>query len=368
MSLSPSSTRHPARRAIVTGAYWWNRQILRALLDSGVGPPLFIWKFDAAMAQAKSLDADLVAWSSRLTPDQERACADAGISLRRVEDGFLRSIGLGAGFVAAASLAVDSRGIYYDANRPSDLEHMLETENLTAAEIEDGALIRQRIIDTRLTKYNLRSAEPALTLPTDRKVVLVPGQVADDASILKTLSNTIDPGAPDNINVQLLQQARARNPDACIVYKPHPDVVSGLRTGEVSESIIHELADLVAPSADIITLIEHSDRVETISSLAGFEALIRDKPVTTHGLPFYAGWGISNDLNSSPRRTRRRTIDELTSIAFTRYTRHMNPYTGKECSVHELIDALSRQRNDRRHHWRNAALKQAAWICERLKL
>ena len=73
--------------------------------------------------------------------------------------------------------------------------------------------------------------------------------------------------------------------------------------------------------------------------MAGFEALLRGKSVTTHGLPFYAGWGLSTDLTRCPRRNRVRTIDELTEIAFTRYTRHMDPYTGRACSVHELIDA-----------------------------
>jgi capsule polysaccharide export protein KpsC/LpsZ len=363
-----SPARRSNRRAIVTGSYWWNRPTLRALLASTEGPPLFIWDFEKALARAASLDADLIAWSSRLTPEYAQACADAAIPLYRIEDGFLRSIGLGAGFVTAASLAIDGRGIYYDANQPSDLEHMLETLELTDAEIEEGAIIRKRIVEARLTKYNLRDTSETLPLPSNREIVLLPGQVADDASILKTLSGTIDPGKDENINIQLLRQARSRAPDAFIIYKPHPDVTSGLRIGEVPRDVSDELSDLVTTNADIISLIEHCDRIETISSLAGFEALLRGKPVTTHGLPFYAGWGVSDDLNASPRRTRKRTIDELTAIAFTRYTRHMNPYTGRECSVHELIDALIRQRTDRRHHWRNAILKQAAWICERLKL
>lgn len=354
-----------ARPAIVTGTYWWNRPTLRALLGPSDQSVQFIWEFGQALARAKEMGANLFAWSSRLTTEQEAASVATGVSLYRIEDGFLRSIGLGAGFVTAASLAIDGRGIYYDASRPSDLEHLLETTTLSATEIEDGACIRRRILDARLTKYNLRDTGPTMTLPTDREIVLVPGQVSDDASILKTLSGTIDPALDEDINVQLLRQARERNPDAFVIYKPHPDVSSGLRTGEIGSVTTDALANLVVPDGDIIALIEGCDRVETISSLAGFEALLRDKPVTTHGLPFYAGWGLCDDLNASPRRTRRRTIDELTAIAFTRYTRHMNPYSGRECTVYELIDALVRQRTDRRHHWRNAALKRAAWLCER---
>lgn len=356
------------RQAIVTGTYWWNRPTLRALFTRNAQPPKFIWNFDDALAAAKSGPADLIAWSSRLTAEQERAAATSGVDLHRIEDGFLRSIGLGAGFVTAASLAVDGRGIYYDASRPSDLEHLLQTVDLSDAEINHGAHIRRRILEARLTKYNLHSTSAALPLPAKQPVILVPGQVSDDASILKTTSSTIDPHGACNINQQLLQAARWRHPEAFIIYKPHPDVVSGLRDGNIPAEIASKTADWVTTDTDIIALIERADHIETISSLAGFEALLRGKSVTTHGLPFYAGWGLTDDLTTSNRRTRLRTIDELTVIAFTRYTRHMNPYTGLECTVDELITALTRQRSDRHHHLRNAVLKQLARLCERLRL
>ena len=64
----------------------------------------------------------------------------------------------------------------------------------------------------------------------------------------------------------------------------------------------------------------------------------------------------------------RSTLYELTAIAFTRYTRHVHPYWGRECTCLELIDGLVRQRGDARHHARNALLGRAAWACERLGL
>lgn len=352
---------------IVTGTYWWNKPTLRALFTTAQRPPRFIWSFDAALTAAKADQAALVAWASRLTHHQEQAAADASIELYRIEDGFLRSIGLGAGFVTAASLAIDRRGIYYDASRPSDLEHMLQTVELLAPECERGTHIRQKILNARLTKYNLTDKSHIPPFPAGRKIVLVPGQVSDDASILQTKSTTIDATAPENVNAQLLAVARERNPEAFIVYKPHPDVTSGLRAGHISAEIAARHADCVLPKVDIIGLLERADCVETISSLVGFEALLRGKPVTTHGLPFYAGWGLTEDLTSCSRRTRKRSIDELTAIAFTRYTRHMDPYSGRECTVEELISALIRQRSDTRHHIRNAALKKFAWFCERLQ-
>ena len=222
----------PDRPAIVAATYWWNRPTLRALLSRPSGPPRFCWSIDTAITRAKRNRADLYVWASRLEDRHIAQAAADNIPLWRIEDGFLRSIGLGAGFVAAASLALDRRGIYYDASRPSDLEHALEHDALSPADIETGALIRARILEARMSKYNLgQQATGANEIDTIRKragnrpIVLVPGQVADDASILKTISATIDPAATDNVNVELLRHARARHPGAAIIYKPHPDVI-----------------------------------------------------------------------------------------------------------------------------------------------
>ncbi len=356
------------RRAFVAGTYWWNRPTVRALFPSPDGPPEFCWHLEDALARAEAADGVVVAWSSRLEAHHETQCAAAGVPLYRIEDGFVRSVGLGAGFVTAASLAVDGRGIYYDATRPSDLEHLMETAELDDAQTNEGAGIRAEILAARLTKYNLAGTGQPMDMPNDRPVVLVVGQVADDASILKTLSPDIDPAAEQNVNEQLLAQTRARHPDAFIIYKPHPDVVSNLRAGHVPDTVAVRFADAVVADANIIEVIERADRLVTISSLAGFEALLRGKQVTCYGMPFYAGWGLTEDLTTCPRRTRRRNLDEMVYIAFNQYTRHMHPYTRAECTIHELIEALRRQRSDRVHHVRNAVLKRAAWICERLKL
>jgi capsular polysaccharide export protein len=363
------------RPAIVAATYWWNRPTLRALLTGPAGPPRICWSINDAIAHAKHDRADLFVWASRLQDDHIARAGDAGIPLWRIEDGFLRSIGLGAGFVTAASLAFDRRGIYYDASRPSDLEHALEHDDLSATEIESGAEIRARIIAARLSKYNLQYQRTAAAeiahlrqQAGSRPIILVPGQVADDASILKTISTTIDTATSPNVNVDLLRQAHARHPDALIVYKPHPDVVSGLRRGAISAEAMPPLADHVVQAAGIIDLIDIADHIETISSLAGFEALLRGKPVTCHGAPFYAGWSLTEDFADLPRRTRRRPLDELVAIALTRYTRHVHPYERHECTCLDLIDGLIRQRDDPLHHACNALLKGAAWTCERLGL
>jgi len=340
---------------------------LHALFGQPGAAPDFCFSFDDALNKAVDQGRCLVAWSSRLTPDQEADAIARGVNLYRIEDGFVRSIGLGAGFVTAASLAVDKRGIYYDATRPSDIEQALETLELDETEAARGKRLREMIVASRLSKYNLGGKAGGFASSTcGRDVILVPGQVGDDASILATQSNTIDTSSGVNVNLQLLRAVRQRHPKAFVIYKPHPDVVSGLRKGALEPQMSRGLADATDADGGILELIDQADCIETISSLAGFEALLRGKQVVTHGLPFYAGWGLSEDLTPCRRRSRRRTVDELTAIALTRYTRHMNPLTQKACDAEELIDALSRQRTGRRHRLRNAVLKRAAWICERL--
>jgi len=84
------------------------------------------------------------------------------------------------------------------------------------------------------------------------------------------------------------------------------------------------------------------DEVHVNTSLAGFEALLRDKRVTTYGVPFYAGWGLTNDLGPVPtRRTARRSIDELVAAALILYPRYFDPVTGLPCPAEVVVARLS---------------------------
>jgi capsule polysaccharide export protein KpsC/LpsZ len=351
-------------RAFVGGTYWWNYPIVRELFSVPAGQPVFFRTVGEAIDAARRNRGRVIAWATRLEPRHEAECADHNIDLVRIEDGFIRSIGLGAGFSSAASLAVDTRGIYYDPGRPSDLETLLETAVLSDEDRAAGARIKKRIIVLRLSKYNLHPGETVKIDARGRKVILVPGQVTDDASVLNSMSQAIDVRSAGNANLQLLRQARARNPDAYLIYKAHPDVRSGLRKGQIAPDEARAFADLVVDDVDIAEIIGLCDGLETISSLAGFEALLRGKAVTVHGLPFYAGWGLTNDLAHSPRRTARRTIEEICYVAFVQYTQHVHPVTRRVCTIDDLLNALDDLRSSPLHRLRGAALLQYARFCE----
>jgi capsular polysaccharide export protein len=74
----------------------------------------------------------------------------------------------------------------------------------------------------------------------------------------------------------------------------------------------------------------------------GFEALLRGLPVACHGLPFYAGWGLTEDLAPCPRRGRRLDVDALVAGALLLYPYYVDPRSGRPCTPEWLLEHLPR--------------------------
>ena len=250
----------------------------------------------------------------------------------RIEDGFIRSRGLGATLVPPLSLVRDDLGIYYDPDRESRLERLI------AAPLPPGGAERAERLAAALraagvTKYNLCGA--ALPdLPAGRRI-LVPGQVEDDASVRR--------GAlAERTNLALLERVRAENPDAVILWKPHPDVEAGLRPGAVPPKAVARLADATLAGVGAQAAMAAADEVWTITSTLGFEALLRGLPVTCLGAPFYAGWGLTRDLGPVPaRRTARPGLHELIHATLIGYPRYLDPVSGLPCPPEVIVDRLA---------------------------
>jgi capsular polysaccharide export protein len=135
---------------------------------------------------------------------------------------------------------------------------------------------------------------------------------------------------------------RETRPDAHVIYKPHPDVEAGHRRGCLSDEDCLRFADEIVRDAPITALIDVADEVHVISSLAGFEALLRGMRVTTYGTPFYAGWGLTEDKGPPvERRSVRRSIDELVAAVLLLYPRYLDPVTGLPCPPEILIRRLA---------------------------
>lgn len=260
----------------------WKRASLAQFLSSK-SRVKFAHSDSAAVSDAVKPKRQIVVWASRESDDLAKMCDAKGVSLSRMEDGFLRSSGLGAELTPAASLVLDDRGIYYDPSKSSQLEHLISrSPELPEFALDRAECLRGKIRANGVSKYNLKGTEVP-EFPSNQKIILVPGQVEDDASIRLG-------GGDVKTNIGLLQAARDAHPQGYIVYKPHPDVLVGLRSGDIGETAMLEHCDQIVEDADVGKLIEASDEIWTITSLLGFEALLRGKPVVCLGVPFYAGW------------------------------------------------------------------------------
>lgn len=329
------------RIAAAYGFGQWKRGTVDALLWSGAGDHAPFAPARPDHLAALSDDADIAVWKARVPADFLAACERRGGTLHEVEDGFIRSVGLGADCVPPLSIIVDALGVHYDPSRPSALERMLAEAEFAPDLLARAAQLRDLIVTSGVSKYEVGGA--ALARPGGaRRHILVAGQVEDDRSVLAGAAEVRG-------NLDLLRRARATEPDAYILYKPHPDVLSGHRKGHVAEADALGFADAVVAGQPMPALLDMVDGVHVMTSLAGFEALLRGKDVTTHGVPFYAGWGLTRDLGPVPaRRGRARSPDELVAAALLLYPRYLDPATSLPCPPEVLVERLAagvRRRN-----------------------
>ncbi len=253
----------------------------------------------------------------------------------RMEDGFLRSRGLGAALTPPLSLVMDAPSLYFDPSTESRLDRLIaQSGKLPDGELRRAERLIARICRAGLTKYNTTGELP--DIPSDRRKILVVGQVEDDASVLKGAGEIAT-------NLGLLQKARADNPDAVILWKPHPDVEAGFRTGAVKDEDLEGLADFALLNTGAAEAMAAADEVWTITSTLGFEALLRGTPVTCLGMPFYAGWGLTTDhMPSPPHRASEVSLTDLAHACLIDYPRYFDPRTGApispEAALHLLED------------------------------
>ncbi len=271
----------------------------------------------------------------------ERFGARHGIPSWRLEDGFLRSFGTGDSF-PPLSMVVDDVGIYYDSTRPSALERVIDSGADLLAGLGDGLTrARTAIIEQQLSKYNHAPPLNAAVLrSSDSARVLVVDQTFGDLSVRF--------GAADERTfLAMLEVAAKENPRATIYVKTHPEVASGRKRGYLTHVRDDARTVMLRDAVNPLSLIEQMDRVYVVSSTMGFEALLAGKPVTCLGIPWYAGWGATDDRAHCPRRTRARSVDELFAAAYLHYTRYLDPVTHRRGTIFDVIDWLARQRSMR---------------------
>ncbi|EMX3038144.1 capsular polysaccharide biosynthesis protein [Campylobacter jejuni] len=250
-----------------------------------------------------------------------------------VEDGLIRSISLGSDLTRPFSLIVDDKGLYIDPNKASKLEELLQNEIFDENMLNRAKNIIKILLENRFSKYNgLKHEDLKINAKIGQKIILIPAQVEDDASMIL--------GGFGLSTLDLLKEVRAKNQDAYIIFKPHPDVLSGNRVGLKDETLILEFCDEIVKDCSIDSAIKIADEIHTITSTSGFDALLRAKKVFTYGMPFYAGWGLTKDKYRCERRTRKLSLEELVAGALIIYPRYINPKTKTLCEIEVCLDIM----------------------------
>ncbi len=337
----------------------WKQGYVRAYLRAPGNEIHFVRSAAAAKRRGFDGSCRILAWGERRAAQAAALSREFRVPVERMEDGFLRSIGLGSDFTAPASLVLDADGIYYDPSRPSRLERILAEHRFDEPLKARAARLRERIVQVGISKYNVgRPTSLRLERAPGQKVILVPGQVEDDASV------RLGGGAVRG-NRELLEAVRAANPDAFILFKPHPDVVAGNRRGRVRVRAGERLWDRQELDASLPACLAVADEVHTLTSFVGFEALLRGLPVTTYGMPFYAGWGLTRDMQplNRPGRGRKLELDELVAGTLILYPRYVHPRSGAFCSPEAVIAYLEEQLSA---HGNGPAIRQP-WLLRQLK-
>ncbi|MGP9675257.1 MULTISPECIES: glycosyltransferase family 29 protein [unclassified Halomonas] len=263
---------------------------------------------------------------------------EEGIATKFVEDGFVRSLQLGATKAPPMSLCLDSKTPYFDATRPSELEELLNHFDFLnkpglLEEAKEGIKL---LVETGVSKYNNSQAVNIEKIygPKNKKRILVLGQVEDDASIIYGC-------AKKYTNNDVVRLAIEENPDSQVIYKPHPDVLNGHRPYQSNPADVKNIALVLTCDVPLSDAFETIDHVYTITSLGGFEALMRNIKVTTLGCPFYSGWGLTDDRQSNSRRNRSLSLNEIFAISYLVYPTYYKPENGGSSNFFDVVHEIS---------------------------
>ena len=316
-----------------TGFTPWKRAAVRNMLAAPKNSVQFHRSIASASRDAEAKGGKVLIWAGKEDAAKRDQLRAGSAPVWRMEDGFLRSRGLGSDFHLPASIVIDDRGMYFDRHDSSRLEMILEHGEITEKLANRAAQLREMLVSAGISKYNVGGAAE-IAAPEGKERILVVGQVEDDRSIERGTADI-------KTNLGLLKAVRADNPAAHIVYKPHPDVETGNRAGRIDPKTSDAVADQTVRHANIDACIAACDSLATMTSLAGFEALMRGKKVMTYGGPFYAGWGLTEDRLAFERRTRSLSLDALVAGTLILYPRYIHPPTGLPCTPEEIVTWLA---------------------------
>lgn len=285
----------------------------------------------------------IVLWGGRIPAKAARLIAALrGLPSWYLEDGFLRSVGLGKQNALPISIQIDDLGMPVRAAVPSRLEKVIaaSADDWDAASL--GSDIRTALVSEKLSKYNNLPHRELKLERSLRKRILLVDQVLGDVSV------PMAGGSPDSFS-RMLKDAIASG--AQCVVRTHPDVMAGFRKGYLTEQAAKASGViLLSDAVSVASILDVVDEVWTVSSQFGLDALLREKPVRCYAGPFYAGWDLTEDhlgegaQATLSRRTARPTIDQLAAAAFGLYPVYRDTKSFAEIDVFTAIETLVAER------------------------
>ncbi|EAI3980241.1 capsular polysaccharide biosynthesis protein [Campylobacter jejuni] len=338
-----------SNRLFMLGFTLWKRHFIKPFFNAKDNEIIFLNSLKSLAGYKLKENDKFFIWGKRIdyntlkttlikkAQDEDLSNFTPKISL--TEDGFIRSISLGSDLTRPFSLIIDDKGLYIDPNKASKLEELLQNEIFDENMLNRAKNIIKILLENRFSKYNgLKHENLKINAKTGQKIILIPAQVEDDASMIL--------GGFGLSTLDLLKEVRSKNQDAYIIFKPHPDVLSGNRVGLKDETLILEFCDEIVKDCSIDSAIKIADEIHTITSTSGFDALLRAKKVFTYGMPFYAGWGLTKDKHRCERRTRKLSLEELVAGALITYPRYINPKTKTLCEIEVCLDIMLNLQKD----------------------
>lgn len=97
-----------------------------------------------------------------------------------------------------------------------------------------------------------------------------------------------------------------------------------------------------------VEALKRAEAVFTHSSPIGFEALLWGKPLYVQGMPFYAGWGLTEDSLPAPARRQPlpHGLAQLTYAYLIKYSRYVNPFDNQRLEIEQAIEFAQKTRPD----------------------
>ncbi|WP_161628445.1 hypothetical protein [Pseudomonas cremoricolorata] len=358
---SLKSKKEQSPTTYVVGFGTWKKYLRKYLPDrnlSFIDATISKQDFDANWKRKvfDNPNADLLVWSSNAPAFIVEEARKSGKAIAYVDEGFIRSVDIGAKKTPSLSLTFDRHSPYYDAQTASELEQVLSSHDFQAdtALMQSATNALDSMLELGISKYNGVGEHEITALygAKIRKRILVLGQVEDDANVRLGCTSAIS-------NMDLIRLAHQENPDAQIIYKPHPDSAR-YKLQPSDEAEVEKISTVLKADTPLPPAFLDVDHVYTVTSLGGFEALLRGITVTTLGCAFYSGWGLTDDRQANPRRTRKLTALEVFAAAYILYSKYYDAEDGTPLKIEDALVKMAQARDAEKLALSEAKAKSSA--------